>query len=110
MAPTTSSGKSQQAGLIIQDAFEKLQRDVSATSLKDAHDFQASKLEDIWIAARELERRLAERQCSRNMRRLKPFLDGIERYSKAVEVVCNGTPWLPWIWVRTAPQTCYGKV
>ncbi|KAF2812552.1 uncharacterized protein BDZ99DRAFT_413355, partial [Mytilinidion resinicola] len=32
------------------------------------------------------------------MKRIQPLLDGLERYSKVVEVLCNGTPYLPWIW------------
>ncbi|EUC41875.1 hypothetical protein COCMIDRAFT_57997, partial [Bipolaris oryzae ATCC 44560] len=32
------------------------------------------------------------------MARLDPFLRGMEHYSKVVEVLCNGTPYLAWIW------------
>ncbi|KAF9771627.1 hypothetical protein IL306_010728 [Fusarium sp. DS 682] len=32
------------------------------------------------------------------MDRITPFIDAIERYSKALEVAANGTPYLPWIW------------
>lgn len=27
-----------------------------------------------------------------------PFLRGMEHYSKVVEMLCNGTPYLAWIW------------
>ncbi|KAI0123226.1 hypothetical protein BJ170DRAFT_641233 [Xylariales sp. AK1849] len=30
--------------------------------------------------------------------RIAPFLGAAERFSQVVEVVCNGTPYLPWIW------------
>ncbi|KAK6834117.1 hypothetical protein PG995_013848 [Apiospora arundinis] len=32
------------------------------------------------------------------MSRIRPFLVSIENYSKALEVACNGTDYLPWIW------------
>ncbi|OBR07060.1 NACHT domain-containing protein [Colletotrichum higginsianum IMI 349063] len=36
------------------------------------------------------------------MRRLTPLLNGIEHYSKVMEILCNGTPFLSWVW---APVT-----
>jgi len=80
----------------MKEAFERLQLKVSP---KDAREFQCTTLQDVYTAARKIERELAARQCLRNMRRLNPFFDGLERYSKAIEVLCNGTPYLPWIWV-----------
>ncbi|KAL1798027.1 hypothetical protein ACET3X_004633 [Alternaria dauci] len=35
------------------------------------------------------------------MKRLEPFLNGLEAYSKVIEVLCNGTPFLSWIWLAT---------
>ncbi|UNI24017.1 hypothetical protein JDV02_009797 [Purpureocillium takamizusanense] len=32
------------------------------------------------------------------MRRLEPLFKGLQYYSQSIEVVCNGTPFLPWIW------------
>ncbi|KAF2728956.1 ankyrin [Polyplosphaeria fusca] len=32
------------------------------------------------------------------MARLQPFLQAMEHYAKVVEVLCNGTPYLSWIW------------
>ncbi|OCL05557.1 hypothetical protein AOQ84DRAFT_413235, partial [Glonium stellatum] len=73
-------------------------------SPEDAHIFSSTELRDVWSAAREIEQRLAARQCLRNMRRIQPFLEGLDpsrkfnSYSKSIEVLCNGTPFLPWIW------------
>ena len=36
------------------------------------------------------------------MRRLQPFFDGLDRYSKVIEILCNGTPYLSYIWVSKA--------
>ncbi|KAJ4303250.1 hypothetical protein N0V90_002143 [Kalmusia sp. IMI 367209] len=41
------------------------------------------------------------------MRRLKPLFDGMEHYAKVVDILCNGTPFLPWIW---APITLILKI
>jgi hypothetical protein len=50
-------------------------------------------------AAKQVERQLAVRQCMRNMRRLEPLLDGLDAFSKVIEVLCNDTRLLSWIWV-----------
>jgi hypothetical protein len=46
----------------------------------------------------QIERQLRARRMQKNMARLDPFLQGMEHYSKVIEVLCNGTPYLPWIW------------
>ncbi|KAF2962622.1 hypothetical protein GQX73_g10951 [Xylaria multiplex] len=56
------------------------------------------KFDEVKVAIRQVEQQLAARQELRNFDRLAPFLDAIETYSKALEVACNGTPYLPWIW------------
>jgi len=86
-----------QAELIFKDAFEKLQLKVSPD---DARNFHSTTLKDVCKAARDIEQQLGARQSLRNMRRLQPFFDWLERYSRVVEVLCNGTPYLSWIWVR----------
>jgi hypothetical protein len=80
------------ARLSIKDAFDRFKRTVSTD---DARDFERTELQDVRAAAREIERELAARQSLRHMRRLQPFFDGIERYSKVVEILCNNTPYLP---------------
>ncbi|KAI1634576.1 hypothetical protein F4809DRAFT_506210 [Biscogniauxia mediterranea] len=41
------------------------------------------------------------------MRRLGPLFKGLEHYAKVVDVLCNGTPYLAWIW---APITLILRV
>jgi len=86
------------AGLIMSEAFERLQLNVLP---EDARDFRYTTLNDVLTAVRDVERQLSEQQCLRNFRRLQPLLDGLERYSKVVEAFCKGTPYLPLIWVRS---------
>lgn len=59
---------------------------------------QRHKLKDVRDAAIQIERQLRARRTQRNMARLDPFLRGVEHYSKVVEVLCNGTPYLSWVW------------
>ena len=88
----------------IQTAFQDLQGIISPT---DARDFPRTTLENVRDAALEIERQLAARQSLRNMRRLMPLFKGLEHYSKSIDILCNGTPYLPWIW---APITLILRV
>src|SRR5277367_5090572 len=80
----------------IESAFLKLKQSVSNS---DALVFQSTTLEDVWKAAEEIERVQRQRKSLRNLKRIEPFLLALDKYSKPVEVLCNGTPYLPWIWV-----------
>lgn len=83
----------------IKAAFEDLDRTITPA---DSRDFRVSTLAQVRDAALEIERQLAARGSLRNMRRLMPFFRGIEHYSKVIDVLCNGTPYLPWIWAPVA--------
>lgn len=76
-------------------AYEDLDK-----ALKPLHsqDFKSLNLEDVRKSATELEDQLAARQSLRNMRRLGPLLDGLERYSKVAEPLCTGTPYMQLLW------------
>ncbi|PVI02267.1 hypothetical protein DM02DRAFT_702449 [Periconia macrospinosa] len=84
-----------QARLTLEQAFERFE---STVTTDDRRLFQDTRLEHVRNAALEIEQDLATRRSLRNMRRLQPFLQGLEHYSKAIEVLCNGTPYLSWIW------------
>ncbi|KAK4142687.1 uncharacterized protein C8A04DRAFT_13001 [Dichotomopilus funicola] len=79
----------------IENAFKDLERTISPA---ESRDFASTTLEDVRRAAFDLERQLAARQSLRNMRRLEPLFQGLHHYAKVIEVLCNGTPYLPWIW------------
>lgn len=80
---------------VIRGAFEDLERTVSAG---DSAEFRDTTLEDVQRACYDIEDHLAARQSLRNMRRLVPLFTGLQYYSRSIEVLCNGTPFLPWIW------------
>ncbi|KAF2129964.1 hypothetical protein P153DRAFT_356631 [Dothidotthia symphoricarpi CBS 119687] len=87
-----------QARKIFQESFDKFQQTVQKLSPSDQREFNDTTLRDVRKAAREIEQLLAARQCLRNMQRLEPLLNGLEAYAAVVEVLCNGTPYLAWIW------------
>ncbi|TGO32628.1 hypothetical protein BHYA_0301g00120 [Botrytis hyacinthi] len=80
---------------IIAGAFERLK---SSISQQDAHNFASTELEDVWLAVRQIDSTQRQRQSGQNLRRIEPFLRGVEKYSKIVEILCNGTPYLSFIW------------
>ena len=81
-----------------ENAFERLREVVSKD---DARSFNSTRMEDVWTTAKAIERHLESRRSLRGFHRIQPFLAGIEQYSKVVEVLCNGTPYLPYIWVNS---------
>jgi len=86
---------SAQARFMLHDAFERFSATVTPD---DKRDFANTKLKDVRDEAIRIERQLRARRTQKNMARLEPFLRGMEHYSKVVEVLCNGTPYLPWVW------------
>ncbi|KAK1750445.1 hypothetical protein QBC47DRAFT_394073 [Echria macrotheca] len=89
-APALSSARR-----AIEVAFKDLEKTISPA---DSRDFAATTLDDVRKAAVDLERQLAARQSLRNMQRLEPLFQGLNHYSKVIDVLCNGTDYLPWIW------------
>lgn len=79
----------------IKSAFEQLEKTIRP---EDSHGFSTTTIEDVRKATLVIEEQLASRNSLRNMRRLLPLLAGLEHYSKSMDILCNGTPYLPWIW------------
>ncbi|KAF1982149.1 hypothetical protein K402DRAFT_397886 [Aulographum hederae CBS 113979] len=88
---------SPKARLVFQNSFARLEQ---AVSPDDARDFQSTTLRDVRSAVMDMERQLALKKSLKNFSRIKPLLDSLEYFSKTIEVLCNGTPFLPWVWVR----------
>jgi hypothetical protein len=88
-----------QARRTFQDSFENSERTIQKHSNSDHREFSDTTLRDVYEAAKQIEQQLAAQQRLRNLKRLEPLLNGLEAYSKVIEVLCNGTPYLPWIWV-----------
>ena len=71
----------------------------TTVSRDDAREFQHTQLKDVWVAVRHAEAQMNARRSLRGLRRIEPFLKGLEQYSSVLGVLCNGTPYLPWLWV-----------
>ncbi|KAL1643556.1 hypothetical protein SLS58_004916 [Diplodia intermedia] len=102
-----SPAPSRQARLTIKEAFTRLSQSITPD---DARRFQSTTLKDVRQAAVEVEDKLATSQSLRNMRRVESLLNGIEHYSKVLEVLCNGTPYLPWIWLSSEYLSSFEKL
>lgn len=79
----------------MRSAFEELERTITP---QDSKDFQSSTIQQVRQEALDIENQLASRQCLRNMRRLVPLFSALEHYKDVAGTLCNGTPYLPWIW------------
>ncbi|KAK8041747.1 hypothetical protein PG993_006270 [Apiospora rasikravindrae] len=76
-------------------AFKELETTITPG---DARDFSNITLQHVKLDLLAIENELASRQALRNLRRLAPLFQGLEHYAKIVEVLCYGTPFLPWLW------------
>ncbi len=88
------------AEIRIEHSCERFRKGISP---EDNRSLQKVSIDDVRHAVRQIERQLAARQCLRNLDRLSPYLDAIERYSKTVEVLSNAVPFLPYAWVSLEP-------
>jgi hypothetical protein len=86
----------------IDQSFDKLR---ASLSIKHRHEFSSTVLQDVWNEVQRIESVQRKRQSAQNLRRIEPFLRGLEKYSKVIEVLCNGTPYLPFVWVSSLAPT-----
>ncbi|KAF4985602.1 hypothetical protein FDECE_16439 [Fusarium decemcellulare] len=80
---------------VIKESFQDLERTLSTN---DRVSLDSTTLDDVREAIVQVQDGLKARGVYRNMRRLMPLLTGLQYYSQAIEVLCNGTPYLPWVW------------
>jgi hypothetical protein len=79
-------------------------------SPEDALAFQGTSLQDLLNSLKEIQLAQGQTKSFRNMSRLQPFLSNLESFSKAIEVFCNGDPYIPWLWVVVPSQFKVNKV
>ncbi|KAH6869113.1 hypothetical protein B0T10DRAFT_313885, partial [Thelonectria olida] len=81
---------------MIERACDRFRKEISPD---DARLIETTvSLDDVKLAICQIERQLAARQRLRDLDSITPFINAIERYSRALDVAANGTPFLPWIW------------
>ncbi|KAI3318736.1 hypothetical protein HD806DRAFT_510815 [Xylariaceae sp. AK1471] len=91
-----SSAHSAGAALVITEAVERFRDSVSPD---DRAQIESTELKDVVNALLSIQKDLQQRRENRNLRKLYPFVQGLERYSGAIDTLSNGlSPYLPWIW------------
>ncbi|KAF0325303.1 hypothetical protein GQ607_007337 [Colletotrichum asianum] len=80
----------------IQDAFKRFE---GAIYPDDAKYFRDLSLEDVWKAARGVEREQSERRALRNTRRLEPFFEALKTLGVILGPLCQGVPFLCFAWI-----------
>lgn len=81
---------------VIQNAFLKLEE---ALYCSDIQLFRSTTLQDVREAAKIISRDQAQRRCLQNLRRLEPFFEALGKFAGAIETLCQGTPYLCYVWV-----------
>ena len=93
-----SGAHSAEAALVITQAVKRFSDSVSPD---DRSQIESTELKDVTNALLRIQQDLQQRRENRNLRKLYPFVQGLERYSGAIDTLSNGlSPFLPWIWVR----------
>ena len=67
----------------------------------DATFFQGLTLEDIESTALEIQDSQRKKRSLRNLRKIAPLFEAFRKYAKVIDVLCNQTPYLPFVWVST---------
>lgn len=75
---------------------------------KEDQEIQATSWQDVQNAVINIERQFAARQCLRNLDRLSPYLKAVEGYGSVVEIFCNSSTFVPYVWASNflIPQSC----
>jgi hypothetical protein len=94
--PTLQSPESSPQS-IIQDAFKKLEQSLHHS---DIRLFRSTTLKDVREAAKIISRDQAQRRCLQNLRRIEPLFKALGKFGGAIETLCQGTPYLCFIWVQ----------
>ena len=87
----------------IKDAFDKLDRELFPT---DGRYFHSITIQDVWNAARSIESEQATRSSLQNTRRIMPLLEGLGKFGGVLDTLCQGTPFLCYIWVSCNSKCC----
>jgi hypothetical protein len=84
-------------------AFERALENFKGTlKNKEKNNFKLTTVEDLQQAIGELQQKQLSERRLRNMNRLKRFVEAMEQYGKVVDVFCNSTELVIFIWVCAA--------
>jgi hypothetical protein len=96
------------AGLA-QTAFEKtLAEFKSGLKKRDQETFRLTTLTDLEKSIADLQAEQHRKRRLQNLNRLNPFLEGLKQYGEVVDVFCNSSQFLPFIWVSCCHRITAG--
>jgi hypothetical protein len=82
--------------------FERvLTRFKSDLKKRDRDNFQMATLEGLQQAVGDIQKKQQTERRMQNMMRLKKFIEAMEQYGKVLDVFCNSSQFVPFIWVST---------
>lgn len=96
-SPTPQTRQLNMGLVLIERACKSFQKQLSPEEMGEIQEFK--NVDDVRQVIRQIEQQLAARQSLRNLDRLTPFLDAVDRLSKPIDILCNGTPFMPYVWV-----------
>ena len=85
--------------LSFQNAIDNFKTRSGLTN-KELADMQMTSLSDLQKALAEIQRKQQHSKTMKFLRRLQPFLDAMEEYSKAINIFANASDIIAFIWVR----------
>jgi hypothetical protein len=100
--PGMVSGGSGTAGAVNVNAtafervLEEFKKDLKK---KDKDNFQMTSLETLNQAIGEIQKQQQSERRMQNMTRLKRFIEAMAEYGKVIDTFCNGSQFVPFIWV-----------
>ncbi|KAF8424842.1 hypothetical protein EV426DRAFT_701102 [Tirmania nivea] len=71
---------------------QALKRFQNGLTSKEIDDFKATTIANVWDKACELQREQSRRGSMQNMARIRPFIDGLTKYSGVIEVFVQAEP------------------
>jgi len=81
-------------------AFERvLEKFKGELKKKDKDNFKMTTIEDLQQAIGQLQKKQLTDRRIQNMTRLKRFVEAIEQYGKVVEIFCNSSEFVAFVWV-----------
>ncbi|KAH6610672.1 hypothetical protein Trco_000692 [Trichoderma cornu-damae] len=102
-APTQAS-----ASQLITEAVGRFKQ---AASAQDQIEIQNTQVDDVIKALRVIQEGLQKKRQNRNLVKLYRFVQGLQKYTEAIEVLSNGlSPYLPWIWIASDHMVAFDKL
>lgn len=80
---------------VMNSALKDLRKTVTTSGSRNVPE---TSLQEVQKSCLQIENSLAARGLLRNTRRLARLFGGLEHYRRSIDVLCNGTQYLCWIW------------